>query len=224
MLPFPNGSSSVDDVGFTRQMVKMVSSVFTVDPQRIYSMGWSNGGYMSERLGCEAADILAGVAADASAVIIGDTNITGLALCDRLFGNHSLNYIHYTGLIDSTVAWTGGGSNHELLPSALLNFARWTRRGGCGAELEQTLNEIQTPDNLQSTTFSNLVWTECRAGTQMEWVTARNGVHAWWTMDHGGFSTTDYTLEFFTRTYHKQMLRQTSQKGGSRSYREHDQA
>ena len=179
---------------------------------------------MSERLGCEAADILAGVAADASAVIIGETNMTGLALCDSLFGNHSLDYIHYSGLADATVAWTGGGSNHELLPSALLDFARWTRRGGCGADLEQTLNQIQTPDNLKLTTFSNLIWTECRGGTQMELVTARNGVHAWWTLDEGGFSTTDYTLEFFTRTYHRRMERQRKQGGGSSSAREYAKA
>jgi poly(3-hydroxybutyrate) depolymerase len=60
---------------------------------------------MSERLGCEAADLFAGVAADASAVIIGETNFTGLALCDRHFGNRSLNYIHYSGLDDPIVPW-----------------------------------------------------------------------------------------------------------------------
>ena len=203
----PNGSTPVDDVGFTRDMVKLVSSSYTVDPRRLYAMGWSNGGYMSERLGCEAPDLFAGVAADASAVIIGDNNMTGLALCDRQFANRSLNYLHYSGLNDPTVPWTGGGSNREQLPSALLDFARWTRRGGCSAVMEQTVNEIQTPANLQQVTFSNLVWPQCRDGTEMELMTARNGVHSWWTHEQGGFNTTDYTLAFFTRTSRKQRER-----------------
>jgi len=35
-------------------------------------------------------------------------------------------------------------------------------------------------------------------------MTVRNGVHAWWTWQQGGFETMKYVLEFFTRTWEKQ--------------------
>ena len=35
-------------------------------------------------------------------------------------------------------------------------------------------------------------------------MTIRNGQHAWWTQSQGGFETTRYVLQFFTRTYNKQ--------------------
>jgi len=181
---------------FTRLMVAITSKSFTVDSDRIYAMGWSNGGYMSERLGCEAADLFAGIGADASAIVIGANNVSGLADCDRSFGASFINYIHYSGTADNTVPWTGGGSNHENLPSALEDFSRWGRRNGCSASLEQTYNDLAV--------FSNLVLRDCRGGTEMELMTVRGGVHQWWTGPVGGFNTTDYTLAFFTRTYTKQ--------------------
>ena len=104
---FPNGSQpEVDDVAFTAAMLKLIQQSFSVDAERVYAMGWSNGGFMSERLGCEAAPLFAGIAADASAVIIGENNRTGLQLCDRHFRNNSINYLHYHGLNDPVVPWS----------------------------------------------------------------------------------------------------------------------
>jgi polyhydroxybutyrate depolymerase len=104
---FPNGSQpEVDDVAFTAAMLKTIQQAFNVDAERVYAMGWSNGGYMTERLGCEAPQLFAGIAADASAVIIGDNNRTGLQLCDRHYRNASLNYLHFHGLNDPTVPWS----------------------------------------------------------------------------------------------------------------------
>lgn len=66
---FPNSSSQlVDDVMFTRIALKIAQGAVNIDPTRIYTTGWSNGGFMSERLACEAPELWAAVAADASAV------------------------------------------------------------------------------------------------------------------------------------------------------------
>ena len=92
-----NDSSIVDDVEFTRQAVRIIQSAVNVDPSRIYTSGWSNGGYMSERLACEAGELFAGVCADASAVGISPGGMAGLASCDRTFGKKRLNYLHFHG-------------------------------------------------------------------------------------------------------------------------------
>lgn len=52
----------VDDVAFVREMVKALSESYCVDARKIYSTGFSNGGFLSLRLACEAADLVAAVA------------------------------------------------------------------------------------------------------------------------------------------------------------------
>ena len=55
-------SANVDDVGFIRAIVADVQSKLCIDPRRIYATGFSNGGYMAHRLGCEASDLFAAIA------------------------------------------------------------------------------------------------------------------------------------------------------------------
>ncbi len=55
-------AENVDDVGFARAIVEDVAGKACVDPKRVYSTGMSNGGFMSHRLACEAADLVAAVA------------------------------------------------------------------------------------------------------------------------------------------------------------------
>jgi len=89
-----NDSSTVDDVQFTRQALKIIRSVVAVDESRTYAMGWSNGGFMVERLLCETGSLFAGIAADASAVGILPGGQAGLAYCDAVFGRNYTNYFH----------------------------------------------------------------------------------------------------------------------------------
>ncbi len=52
----------IDDVQFARDMVKWLKANACIDSKRIYASGGSNGGGMTYRLACEAADMIAAVA------------------------------------------------------------------------------------------------------------------------------------------------------------------
>ncbi len=51
--------SSVDDVGFLEALIDTISTQYSIDPQRIYSTGMSNGGFMSYLLACQSDKIAA---------------------------------------------------------------------------------------------------------------------------------------------------------------------
>src|SRR5262249_44803117 len=51
------GNPTVDDVAFIRAMVSQVEAEATVDSSRVYVTGLSNGGAMTQRLACDAADL-----------------------------------------------------------------------------------------------------------------------------------------------------------------------
>ncbi len=46
------GASGVDDVGFIHAMIDSLSKAYSIDPDRIYSTGMSNGGFMSYHMAC----------------------------------------------------------------------------------------------------------------------------------------------------------------------------
>ncbi|MCA9689893.1 MAG: prolyl oligopeptidase family serine peptidase [Myxococcales bacterium] len=52
----------VDDVAFLRAVVDAVARTHAIDRARVFATGISNGGMMSERLACEAPELVAGVA------------------------------------------------------------------------------------------------------------------------------------------------------------------
>jgi predicted esterase len=48
----------LDDVGLVRAIVDYVEHMVCIDRSRIFATGYSNGGYLSYRLACEASDLV----------------------------------------------------------------------------------------------------------------------------------------------------------------------
>lgn len=59
-------TSGVDDVAFVLGMLDRIAEQWRVDPDRVYAVGLSSGGLFAERLGCDAAERFAGIAAVAT--------------------------------------------------------------------------------------------------------------------------------------------------------------
>ncbi len=188
-----NTTIPVDDVTYAKMVVRLAGERVAIATDRVYAMGWSNGGLMVERLGCEAWDVFAGVAADASEVILGNGYEDGLTRCDVAFNGAHIDYIHFHGTHDRIVPWVGGHDTRERFPSALENLSRWIARNGCDNVQMQTYNDGKN--------FTNILWPNCRGNTSVEFMTVWYAAHFWWTVDNSGFSTADYIMKSFTRGY-----------------------
>ena len=93
-------SEGVDDVGFIRALVDEVASLLCIDRDRVYASGMSNGGFLSYRLACEAADVFAGFAP-----VAGGIGITGCS------PSRPVSLIAYHGTADSYVPYAFGESS-----------------------------------------------------------------------------------------------------------------
>jgi polyhydroxybutyrate depolymerase len=51
----------IDDVGFTRAIVAVMARKYAIDPNRVYALGYSNGGAMVLRLALQTPDLVAGI-------------------------------------------------------------------------------------------------------------------------------------------------------------------
>ena len=59
---FPGLSSTIDDVGFTEALIDELATLYTIDLDRVYATGMSNGGFMSFLLACQLSEKIAAVA------------------------------------------------------------------------------------------------------------------------------------------------------------------
>ena len=60
--------NGVDDMEFIRTVLDHLSAHVRIDPNRVYATGFSNGGMISHRLGCEVADRIAAFDAGSGAL------------------------------------------------------------------------------------------------------------------------------------------------------------
>ena len=93
------GGSTVDDVGFTSALLDTLISQYSINQDRVYSTGMSNGGYMSFRLACELSDRIAAVASVTGAMVP-----TTLNSCSP---SHITPVMQIHGTNDLTVPYNG---------------------------------------------------------------------------------------------------------------------
>jgi len=121
------GNGDIDDVGFIRAVVAAVAGEAAVDPRRIYVTGLSNGGALSQRLACDAADLFA--AAAPMAFPLAYRPATG---CQP---SRSMPVLTVMGLTDKLVPYDGE------FGSARGTFDYWREVNGCGDGVPELVDE-----------------------------------------------------------------------------------
>jgi polyhydroxybutyrate depolymerase len=120
-------NKNIDDVGFIRAVAAAVQAQANVDPRRIYVTGLSNGGAMSQRLACDAADLFA--ASAPMAFPLAYLPATG---CQP---SRSIPVLTVMGLTDMLVRYDGP------FGSALGTFDYWRDVDGCGTGAPEVRDE-----------------------------------------------------------------------------------
>lgn len=115
-------SQNINDVGFVRAMVDAIAAEANVDPRRVYATGLSNGGAMTQRLACEAADLFAAAAPMAFPI-----PFVPLSTCQP---SRPIAVLMFMGLTDQLVNYA----------SAAPSFQYWRTFDGCvGGPPDETL-------------------------------------------------------------------------------------
>ncbi len=115
----------IDDVAFIRDMVVQLMRQYSIDRERVYVSGLSNGCAMTQRLAAEASDVFSG-AACMSMYLLSDVPATYTPM--------PVMEIH--GTADRVVDYYEGKWN-----GAMKNFENWRIRNGCSGEGEVVWRE-----------------------------------------------------------------------------------
>lgn len=156
----------VDDVGFIRAVLERVMRQLSIDRERVYATGMSNGAMMAYRLACEMPETIRAVAA-----VAGTDNTRSCKPAQPV----SLLHIHAR---DDTHVLYEGGAGPDSVDKALVTdyrsvpatVARWVEFNGC----QPTPQRVQDNDGAWCE-----VYAPCRGGVRVQLCVTRNGGHSW---------------------------------------------
>lgn len=123
----------INDTQFLRDLIADISIDLNIDQQRIYVTGFSNGGFMTQLLACEASDLFAAFAPVGSALFPSLTDV-----CEQKHAAPApMLFIH--GTEDVSIPWTGISDSRTGLVvsypvSQTLGF--WADFKGCSLEAD----------------------------------------------------------------------------------------
>jgi polyhydroxybutyrate depolymerase len=128
------GRTGVDDSGYLAGLIDEIEAVSPIDPRRVYLIGHSNGGFMSHRMACDHAEVVAGIVSLAGATFVDPADCTPS-------GPVAILQIH--GSADDVVRFDGGSLTDigapadatASYPGAADTVATWAADDGCQAAL-----------------------------------------------------------------------------------------
>ena len=169
------GSSTVDDVGFTSALIDSLSAQYTIDPERIYSTGMSNGGFFSYKLACELSHRIAAIAS-----VTGTMNVGQSATCNP---SHPMPVMEIHGTADDVVAYDGN-IFFASTPS-VVDF--WVSKNQC--ETPATFTAIPDTDLSDASTAEHYLYPNGNSGVSVEHFKIIGGAHTWPGSAFGGAGT-----------------------------------
>ena len=159
------GLSTVDDVGFTQDMIDYVEANYNLNTERIYSTGMSNGGFMSYVLACELSNEIAAIAS-----VTGSMSPPTASSCSP---THPTPVLQIHGTNDPTVPYEGAIFSQNIDDV----MAYWVDYNNCNPTPSQTpIPDINTGDG---TTVDHFVFDGGTNGTTVELFKVYNGEHDW---------------------------------------------
>jgi len=176
-LPGEGNKSTADDFGFINALVDEISATYSIDADRIYATGYSNGGFMSYSLACYHSDRFAAIATAASTML---NQFEGDCAPTR-----PVPVLNANGTSDSVVPYNGGTTGYQAIPDVL---DYWVDHNNITAEPVVTT----ISDSIEHTLYAG-----GDNGVSVEHYRIEGGDHVWFDDDFGGSNLETLVWNFF---------------------------
>jgi len=159
------GIGTVDDVNFISQLIDRINTSYSIDQNRIYSTGMSNGGFMSYELACQLSSRIAAVAS-----VTGSMLTSKFTQCSPI---HPVPVMQIHGTIDGTVPYEGNFAFSSI--DSLVSFWRTQNQCSLLAEFEN-VPDIVLSDNCATEHYT---WNSTASNSSVEFYKVIGGDHSW---------------------------------------------
>ena len=173
-----DNKSSADDLGFVEALVDEISSQYTIDLERIYAAGYSNGGMMAYGLANYKSDLIAAVASVSGSMLdcLGDTS-------------HPMPVLHLHGTSDGVIAYEGSNDYNPV--QSTLDY--WTNFNNTVSI--PTINE----DSSGGMTIEHYVYGQGDNSVSVEHYKYVGGDHVWFNATYQGSNASKLVWNFMSK-------------------------
>jgi len=154
----------INDITFVSALINKLEGQFALDTARIYATGFSSGGIMVQRLGCELSDRIAAIAT------------VGAVLTKNVLKNcaaeNPMSVLMINGVDDHGVPWEGD-SDYSSVPATV---AYWVENNEC----DNVSDKSQDPDIADDgTRVEHETYTNCLGNTTVTLYSISGSGHTW---------------------------------------------
>jgi polyhydroxybutyrate depolymerase len=164
------GKKGVDDSAYLKGVVDDIKAAYKVDPKRVFFIGHSNGGFMSYRMACDHAPMVAAMVSLAGAMPKDPT------MCKA---SEPVSVLQIHGDKDETVLYQGGTfAASAAYPGAPASIDQWLTIDGCASTADTSPAPLDLEGSLtgDETTIARYA-SGCKPGGHAELWTIKNGGH-----------------------------------------------
>lgn len=163
-------NSTEDDLGFTEAMIDTLAAAYNLDLDRVYSAGYSNGGYFSFELACKLSDRIAAVGS-----VAGSMSTETYTACNP---THPMPVIQIHGTADFVVRYTGGAPVGSKSIDEVLGY--WAAHNR--TDLTPTITALPDLNAADGSTVEHHAYEHGDLGTAVQHYKIDGGGHDWPTV------------------------------------------
>ncbi len=162
---FLGNGNTTDDVGFTEALIDELANLYTINLDRVYATGMSNGGFMSFLLACQLSEKIAAVAS-----VAGSMTPDTYDACNAQQPTPILQ-IHGTG--DSNVLYNGDTWTRSI--EDVISY--WVNYNNC--ETSPTTTALTDINRSDGSTVEHIIYSGGDNGVTTEHMKIIGGGHTW---------------------------------------------
>ncbi len=165
--------ADVDDVAYLTDVIAEIQAKLAIDPKRIAFVGHSNGGFMSYRMACDQAGLVAAI------VSLAGASFADPADCAP---SEPVSVAQIHGTADDVIRYEGDRGAGRDYPGAEATAEAWATYDGCGETPSQLSAKVDVDAALKvgadpaETSVSE--WPGCKSGATVQLWTIPKGGHA----------------------------------------------
>jgi polyhydroxybutyrate depolymerase len=168
--------STVDDSSYLASLITEFGMRYSVDPTRIYFIGHSNGAFMSYRMACDHADVVAAIVSIAGAMWEDTSRCTPTSPVSVLEVHGTADAeIHYDGGVIGPIE--GGTQAATPYPGATTTVADWATFDRCATPPDTSQPPVDIDGNPGTSTSVTQYLAGCTTPTQVNLWTIQNEGH-----------------------------------------------
>lgn len=177
-LPGGDNKSDADDFGFTAALIDTLSENYSIDTDRVYACGYSNGAFFAYALACYRSDLVAAVGSVSGTMLEGT-----IELCEPA---HPTAMINLHGTEDGVVPYSGG-LGYEAIDTVLGYWAQANGIEGSPSTSSATSGGL---------TIEHYVYPQGNNGTSITHYKVIGGDHVWFDLNYEGANTNRLIWDF----------------------------